>query len=89
MGAGSVIQVAWLLSIMELGSFGVNPLLPKILIELSKFSRPGKPLTQEELIMLSQVDTFAKDCVRCGDLPDAFEKIIPEKVSNMAHKVFK
>lgn len=65
------------------------PLLPKILIELSDFDRPEKPLTQEELVMISQVNTFTRDAVRCGDLPANFENIIPENVSSVAEKVFK
>ena len=65
-----------------------NPLLPNVLTQLYNFDRPEMPLSREELVMLYQIDVYIRDMVRRGNLPPNYSNTIPERVSQIAARVF-
>ena len=66
-----------------------NPLLPNILSQLRNFDRPGQPVTNEELVMLYQLDVFIKEMVNREQLPAQLYDVIPTRVRSAAEKCFK
>ena len=64
------------------------PFLPKLLEQLSRFSRPNKPLTTDEFVMIHQINVFVQDLVANDKLPEQFLSILPENVTDAALRVY-
>ena len=52
----NLIPITWSMLAMETLGQKISPLIPKLFELLYNFSRPEKPLTQDELIQLYQID---------------------------------
>ena len=83
-----LIKIAWSLMVMQRPGKVSNPLLPNVISQLHKFDRPNMPLTNEELIMLYQLDVYIRDMVSRGSLPPQFATMIPEKIRRLSAKLF-
>jgi hypothetical protein len=56
--AKDLIKVSWALMVMQRPGKVTNPLLPNLLVQLYSFERPELPITNEEFIMLYQLDIY-------------------------------
>ena len=89
MPATELIKIAWSLIVMQRPGKVSNPLLPNVLTQLYSFSRPDQPLTNEELIMLYQINVYVKDMVRRGNLPESFINVVPNQVVKASESVYR
>ena len=71
-----LVDVLWALIVTEESQLK-NPLIPKLLERLHDFKRPEKPLTQNELLELYQIDVQVQEMVRSNRLPKEFKDVIP------------
>jgi len=78
-----LIKITWSLMIMQNPGTVTIPLLPKLIEQLSHFSRPEQPLSQEEMLMLHQINVYVQDLVAKDKLPKQFKNIIPENINEL------
>jgi hypothetical protein len=71
-----LVDVLWALIVTEESQLK-NPLIPKLLERLHDFKRPEKPLSQNELLELYQIDVQVQEMVRSNRLPKEFKDVIP------------
>ena len=86
--ASDLIKVTWALVAMQSAGTLSIPLVPVLLEQIASFNRPEAPLSQEELLMLHQINVYVKDLIAREELPENFGRIVPEQVQTLASAVY-
>ena len=88
LGSQDMIKITWsLVAMQEAGKMNI-PLIPKLFEHLASLDRPTEPLSEDELLMLHQINVYIKDLVANDRLPASFLQLFSTEVTDMANAVY-